>query len=319
MVDEVTGSSVSTKPKPFVFVLMPFEPAFNDIYKFGIKGAADEVGAYAERVDEQIFTEGILDRIFNQISKADVIVADMTGRNPNVFYEVGYAHALGEIVLLLTQHTEDIPFDLKHRQHVAYEGKIELLKRELTPRLKWAIEEAARGGSGRQAEQFTLRIQGVEATRSDTGDPPILKGSIMSRSFHATVELRNDSAEKSQDITHVYMFCAPNARIFPSYETTGIYLMTTEGISEAPDALSPFAASPLDSTDGLTMQYRLQMRFLPLPSGAVELARLNLGLKADADDCDEPIRLRLYGSSGYHDFRIRLQFDLVKEPPKKEP
>ncbi len=74
----------STKPKPFVFVLMPFESKFDDIYKFGIKGAANEVGAYAERLDEQIFTEGMLDRIFNQISKADVVIADMTDRNPNV-------------------------------------------------------------------------------------------------------------------------------------------------------------------------------------------------------------------------------------------
>lgn len=40
----------STKPKPFIFVLMPFESKFDDIYKFGIKGAANEVGAYAERL-----------------------------------------------------------------------------------------------------------------------------------------------------------------------------------------------------------------------------------------------------------------------------
>ncbi len=126
----------TTLPKPFVFVLMPFDPAFNDIYKFGIKGAADEVGAYAERGDEQNFTEGILDRIFNQISKADVIVADMTERNPNVFYEVGYAHALGKITLLLTQNTDDIPFDLKHRPHTVYEGKIETLRKELEPKLR---------------------------------------------------------------------------------------------------------------------------------------------------------------------------------------
>src|SRR5574341_1982368 len=98
--------SQSTLPKPFVFVLMPFESTFDDIYKFGIKGAADDAGAYAERIDEQIFIEGILERIFNQISKADVIVADMTGRNPNVFYEVGYAHANKKNVLLLTQSTD---------------------------------------------------------------------------------------------------------------------------------------------------------------------------------------------------------------------
>lgn len=110
----------STKPKPFIFVLMPFDETFNDTYKFGIKGAAEDAGCYAERVDEQIFTEGILERVFNQINKADVIVADMTGRNSNVFYEVGYAHALNKIVLLLTQKAEDIPFDLKHHQHTVY-------------------------------------------------------------------------------------------------------------------------------------------------------------------------------------------------------
>src|SRR5215471_9073888 len=114
------GNYTSTMPKPFVFVLMPFDEKFDDIYRFGIKGGAEDAGAYAERVDEQIFVEGMLDRIFNQINKADVIVADMTGKNPNVFYEVGYAHALNKVVLLITQSAEDIPFDLKHRQHIVY-------------------------------------------------------------------------------------------------------------------------------------------------------------------------------------------------------
>jgi len=85
----MSDEPISTTPKPLVFVLMPFDSSFDDIYKFGIKGAAEDSGAYAERIDEQIFSEGILDRVFNQINKADVIVADMTGRNPNVFYEVG--------------------------------------------------------------------------------------------------------------------------------------------------------------------------------------------------------------------------------------
>ena len=53
----------STAPKPFVFVLMPFSEDFDDIYKLGIKAACENAGAYAERVDEQIFEESILDRI----------------------------------------------------------------------------------------------------------------------------------------------------------------------------------------------------------------------------------------------------------------
>src|SRR4051812_18879147 len=100
----------STAPKPFVFVLMPFAPNLRDVYDVGIKPAVAGVGAYAERVDEQHFTNSILDRIYNQIAKADALVADMTGRNPNVYYEVGYAHALDKPVLLVTQDLDDIPF-----------------------------------------------------------------------------------------------------------------------------------------------------------------------------------------------------------------
>jgi nucleoside 2-deoxyribosyltransferase len=56
----------------------------------------------------------VLERVYNQIAKADIIVAEMTGRNANVFYETGYAHALNKRVVLLTQNANDIPFDLKH-------------------------------------------------------------------------------------------------------------------------------------------------------------------------------------------------------------
>jgi hypothetical protein len=54
------------QPKPFVFVLMPFQKEFDDIFKLGIKAACNEAGAYAERVDEQIFEGSILERIYNQ-------------------------------------------------------------------------------------------------------------------------------------------------------------------------------------------------------------------------------------------------------------
>ena len=128
-----------TAPKPFVFVLMPFDPAFNDIYRYGIKDTAAEAGAYAERVDEQLHDERILDRIYNQIAKADIIVADMTGRNANVFYETGYAHALDKRVILLTQDAADIPFDLKDRPHIVYKASIQVLRPELHKWLTWAI------------------------------------------------------------------------------------------------------------------------------------------------------------------------------------
>jgi len=125
----------------FAFVLMPFEGKFDDVYKLGIKAAAAQVGVVAERLDEQMFVEGMLERVYRQIETADIIIADMTGKNPNVFYEVGFAHAKEKMCILITDTANDIPFDLKHQRHVVYNGKISTLKTELVKNLKWAKTE----------------------------------------------------------------------------------------------------------------------------------------------------------------------------------
>lgn len=125
-------------PKSQVFVLMPFSAKFDDLLT-QIKAAATRAGAVAERVDEQLYDEDILNRIVGQIEKADAIVAVMTGKSANVFYEVGIAHALKKHVVLLTNNAEDIPFDLKHCRHVVYGKSRANFGRELTRELKWVL------------------------------------------------------------------------------------------------------------------------------------------------------------------------------------
>lgn len=145
-----------SQPKPFVFVLMPFASEFDDIYRYGIKEACDKAGTYAERVDEQMFQGSILDRIYNQIAKADIIIADMTGRNANVFYETSYAHALGKPTILLTQNSDDIPFDLKHHYHIVYSNRISYLASQLEPRVRFFAENLS--------SQVQLGKSGLEIT-----------------------------------------------------------------------------------------------------------------------------------------------------------
>jgi len=125
----------------FAFVLMPFSNEYKDIYELGIKEAAKDFNVEAKRLDEQIFDSDMLQEIYNQIDKADFIIADMSGRNPNVFYEVGYADAKKKMIILLTQNSSDIPFDLSHRPHVVYDGSIVKLKLELKTRIEWTIKE----------------------------------------------------------------------------------------------------------------------------------------------------------------------------------
>lgn len=154
---------VTPTAKPFVFVLMPFNPAFDDIYRYGIKKACEEQSCYCERVDEQMFDGTILDRIYSQIYRADVVIADMTGRNPNVFYETGYAHAMNKRVILLTQNDNDIPFDLKHYTHLVYDGKITALSNMLGPRIAWALSQSGRlSDDGRRAIRYSVHGTQVE-------------------------------------------------------------------------------------------------------------------------------------------------------------
>lgn len=121
---------------------MPFSEEFNDIYRLGIKDVSTDCGVKAERLDEQIFDEGMLDRIFRQIEIADFIIADLSTRNANVFYELGYAHAKDKICILLTKDPDDIPFDLKHKRHIVHGGSISYLKEELKKNIDWAKCEA---------------------------------------------------------------------------------------------------------------------------------------------------------------------------------
>jgi nucleoside 2-deoxyribosyltransferase len=129
-----------TRPKEkYVFVLMPFDEQFDDIYWFGIRGAVEDVSLRCERVDEIHFTGGVMEKVLAQISIADIIIAEMTGRDPNVFYEVGIAHTLEKETVLIVQNAEDIPFDLRGKNHIVYEGKIKLLREKLSSALQTLV------------------------------------------------------------------------------------------------------------------------------------------------------------------------------------
>jgi nucleoside 2-deoxyribosyltransferase len=152
------------------FVLMPFEARFGDVYHLGIKAAVEELGMIATRVDEQIFhKEAILERIYNQIGAADFIIADMSGRNANVFYEVGYAHAKQKTCILLTADAADIPFDLKHRRHIVYGTSISDLKQKLITDLAH-VKAELEADQIRIVSQSYLKLMGtiIEALKKRT-------------------------------------------------------------------------------------------------------------------------------------------------------
>jgi hypothetical protein len=101
---------------------MPFRPELNYLYRI-VKQYLDQAfpGLSVVRGDDQPLTVPLLQKIADFISQADVVVADCSGRNPNVFYELGLAHALEKPVVLITSDPiEQAPTDIRSFEFISY-------------------------------------------------------------------------------------------------------------------------------------------------------------------------------------------------------
>ena len=104
------------------FVMMPFADPIGGYYKAIYESAITKAGLRPVRADDEIFATGkIIDQVWAGITAAKVLVAELTGRNPNVFYELGLAHALGKPVVLVSSNQADVPFDLQHIRVIYYD------------------------------------------------------------------------------------------------------------------------------------------------------------------------------------------------------
>lgn len=115
-----------------VFVIMPFNDNLKPIFEDHIKPVADKLSLSVARGDDFFTNHSIIENIWESILTSKVIIADCTGKNPNVFYELGIAHTLGKEVILITQDAEDVPFDIRHLRYIKY---------KFTPRGMQAFEE----------------------------------------------------------------------------------------------------------------------------------------------------------------------------------
>jgi hypothetical protein len=104
------------------FVMMPFREPIGGYYKKIYEPAIEKAGLKSVRADNEIFGTGkIMDQVWSGINSAKVLVAELTTRNPNVFYELGIAHALRKPVVLVSSNDNDVPFDLHHIRVIYYD------------------------------------------------------------------------------------------------------------------------------------------------------------------------------------------------------
>ena len=112
--------------KPTAFSIMKFERDFDELYQNVITPICEEYGYKSLRADECYTSSAIIQDIVKEISSASLIIADITMDNPNVFYELGYAHALNKPTILLadTNKRDRLPFDISGYRTIFYENTI---------------------------------------------------------------------------------------------------------------------------------------------------------------------------------------------------
>lgn len=155
---------------------MPFAAEFENVFEI-VRHAVEYCGLTCTRADMLTTTGQITDDIWNSIVDARVLVADLTGNNPNVFYETGVAHALGKPVILLTQEGSRVPFDLRVVRHISYDpGALSGLAESLPGVIRSSLEiriPQIETLSFNDSGPPNVRLTGIKMPAVATNDQPI--------------------------------------------------------------------------------------------------------------------------------------------------
>lgn len=114
--------------KEQVFILTPFLNAEKDTFNI-IKKACNSIGFKATKGDEEYIKGDVFSYILQNILKSRIVIANINGRNPNVFYELGIAQAIGKPTILVSENLNEIPFDLQSQNIILYKTHDELFNR----------------------------------------------------------------------------------------------------------------------------------------------------------------------------------------------
>ena len=162
------------------FVLMPYRDPYNSYYQSIFKPALEDAGYSVSKADDLFEASPIIVGIQESILDADLVLCEMTGRSPNVFYELGLAHAVGRPAILISNVEEDIPFDLRHIRVILYNPAIV-------------------GWEAKLREDIRLAARDTES-RETMWPPPLFRGQGSAGAFLSANELRLKSVTKRREI-----------------------------------------------------------------------------------------------------------------------
>jgi hypothetical protein len=159
------------------FVIMPFRTSLDDIF-LRIRKVAASIDCHCWRADDNTRAGDVVRMIIDDIKRADVIIADLTDRNANVFYETAIAHCLKapHQVILLAQNDSDVPFDLRALRYLRYDNNVKG-RQQLEPKLGDFLRQALDASPGELLETIegclerTRRIVAECEAWLKTGEP----------------------------------------------------------------------------------------------------------------------------------------------------
>lgn len=158
------------------FTIMPFAKEFGDVYATVRRSLASVREAQAEcfRLDDVKAAGRITDDLVRELNESAVCIADLTGCNPNVMWEVGYAMALRKPVILISQDVGSLPFDLRLMRTIVYDrhSLVDTLEHHLAEAFRetlgaYAIERQSATKPLPQAGVLCIAVTGsMEANRA---------------------------------------------------------------------------------------------------------------------------------------------------------
>jgi hypothetical protein len=123
------------KSKRQAFVIMPFKKPIGDQYEQIYRLALEAAGFRPIRADEVYGPSAVILQIQKSIVESDLILCDLSDKNPNVLYELGMAHAIGKPSIIVSRQLQDIPFDLQHLRVILYDRDEQGWQKSLADRI----------------------------------------------------------------------------------------------------------------------------------------------------------------------------------------
>lgn len=199
---EITAWPVFDQPRPLpkpsdLFVVMPFLPELTPIYRDHIVPVAVTLGLSVIRADDVFTPNAVVDDVWSGIFHSCAVIADCTGRNANVFYEIGIAHCLGKDIILITQRPEDVPIDVRHIKYLQYEYTPRGMK-DFEKRLRETLKSTCMNDDHLHLDESRRRRLRKEATERGVMKAPALMGGAALICPHCSATFRNIPAKDDE-------------------------------------------------------------------------------------------------------------------------